>query len=256
MTELLGLAYSPWTEKARFALDARRVPYRFRHYQPLLGEPALRLKLRRLTGRVTVPVLTTDDGRLLGDSALIARWADERGEGPTLFPRQHDAAIQRFIDLSERGEAAGRALSLRRMREDDAALAEMVPRKLRERLGRLAIPIAAFGIDRTLRKYEGHREGPEGHHRVLVGVLDELRAALARAPSEDGKPTEDGKPKTLFGSLTFADIAMAQVLVSVDPPASGLELGEASRRSFTEPGLRDRYADLIAWRDALYRTYR
>ena len=32
MTELLGLPYSPWTEKARFALDVRRVPYTFRYY--------------------------------------------------------------------------------------------------------------------------------------------------------------------------------------------------------------------------------
>lgn len=252
MTELLGLTYSPWTEKARWALDVRRVPYRFRHYQPLIGEPALRLRLRRFTGRVTVPVLATDDGQMLGDSALIARWADDRGEGPRLFPAGHDAAIQRFIDLSERGEAAGRALSLRRMRADDAALAEMVPRKLRKRLGPLAVWIAGIGIDRTLRKYDGHREGPDAQRKILVAALDDLRQALTSAPSN----ATPSAPKTLFGSLTFADIAMAQVLVSVEPPASGLKLGEASRRSFTEPGLREQYADLIAWRDDLYRAYR
>src|SRR5579871_3919871 len=119
MTELLGLVYSPWSEKARFALDVRRVPYRFRHYQPLVGEPALRVKLRRFTGRVSVPVLTLDDGRVLSDSADIARWADGHGEGPRLFPPQHEAAIAGFIGLSERALAAGRALSLHRMLADE-----------------------------------------------------------------------------------------------------------------------------------------
>jgi glutathione S-transferase len=49
---------------------------------------------------------------------------------------------------------------------------------------------------------------------------------------------------------------MAQVLVSVEPPASGLKLGAASRRSFVDPELRAPYADLVAWRDELYRAFR
>jgi glutathione S-transferase len=127
MTELLGLPYSPWTEKARWALDARGVPYEFRHYQPLLGEPALRAKLRRLRGRVSVPVLTDDAGAVVGDSADIARWADGRGEGPTFFPAEHADAIAEWVALSERALAAGRALALARVLEDDEALLELVP---------------------------------------------------------------------------------------------------------------------------------
>ena len=60
MNELLGLPYSPWSEKARWALDVRHVPYRYRVFQPLIGEPALRFKTRRWTGTVTVPVMTDD----------------------------------------------------------------------------------------------------------------------------------------------------------------------------------------------------
>src|SRR5437879_6263959 len=116
MTELLGLPYSPWSEKARWALDARQVPYVSRTYMPIVGEPLLRVKLRQWTGKVTVPVLTADDGLVLRDSADIARWADARGAGPTLFPREHDQAISRFVALSEEGLSAGRALSLIRMR--------------------------------------------------------------------------------------------------------------------------------------------
>jgi glutathione S-transferase len=247
MPELLGLVYSPWSEKARWALDARRVPYRFRHYQPLLGEPALRLKLRRFTGRVTVPVLTLDDGRVLADSADIARWADGQGEGPRLFPPEHEAAIARFVALSEEAMAAARALSLQRMLADDEALTEMLPRELRA-LGPVAARIGAFGISRTLRKYQGDRESRDLHRRTLASALGEIRAALAKAPP--------GDPQTLLGSFTFADISVAQVLVSVEPPTSGLKLGAGSRRTFVDPELRAPWTDLVAWRDALYRAHR
>jgi glutathione S-transferase len=249
MTELLGLVFSPWTEKARFALDVRRVPYTFRHYEPLIGEPALRLKLRRLTGRVTVPVLTLDDGRVLADSLDIARWADGRGEGPRLFPPEHEATIADFVALSERALAAGRALSLSRMLADDAALAEMLPRPIRRATGPLAPWIGAVGVARTLRKYGGRRDGAEAHRGTLISALDRIRAALAKAPAGEA-------PQTLLGRFTFADVTMAQVLVSVEPPASGLKLGSASRRNFGDPELRARYADLVAWRDALYRAFR
>jgi glutathione S-transferase len=46
------------------------------------------------------------------------------------------------------------------------------------------------------------------------------------------------------------------VLVAVEPPKHGLRLGRGSRRAFSDPSLRERYADLVAWRDALYDTYR
>jgi glutathione S-transferase len=249
MTELLGLVYSPWTEKARFALDARRVPYRFRHYQPLLGEPALRWKLRQPTGTVSVPVLTTDEGRAISDSANIARWADGRGEGPRLFPAEHEAAITRFIALSERALSAGRALSLERMLADEEALVEMVPGPIRRASRAAAARIGGIGVARTLRKYGGQREGREAHRRTQVEALDEIRAALAASPRSEGA-------QTLLGALTFADIAVAQVLVFAGPPSSGLKLGAASRRNFSDPEIASRYPDLIAWRDALYAAFR
>ncbi|HTN85598.1 MAG TPA: glutathione S-transferase N-terminal domain-containing protein [Sorangium sp.] len=249
MNELLGLEFSPWTEKARWALDVRRVPYTFRHYLPLIGEPALRAKLRRLTGRVSVPVLTTDEGRVLDGSTDIARWADGRGAGPTLFPAEHEAEIARLIDLSERALSAGRARALSRMLADDEALAEMAPGPVRRALGPLASRLGALGVRRTLRKYGGNAVDAEAHLQTQVAALDELRATLAR------KTLAGTGPKTLLDSFTFADIAMSQVLVNAAPPAE-LKLGAASRRCFSDPELGDRYADLIAWRDELYRAYR
>jgi glutathione S-transferase len=248
MVELLGLPYSPWTEKARWALDARGVSYTFRVYQPLVGEPALRSKLRRFTGPVSVPVLTTDDGQVIAGSASIARWADARGKGPSLFPVAHEAAVVRYSELSERALEAGRGLSLRRMLDDDEALAEMVPRPLRRSLGRLASRLGAMGVRRTLRKYGGHRVPVEAQRQALAAALDELRAGLRAAPP--------ATPRTLLGGLTYADIAMAQALLFVEPPAAGIKLGKASRRAFTDPELRASCDDLLRWRDELYQSLR
>jgi len=248
MTVLLGLPYSPWSEKARWALDIRRVPYTSRRYQPLVGEPALRLKLRRFTGPVTVPVLTTDDGRVIGDSAEIARWADQSGDGPRLFPTEHEGAIARFVALSERALAAGRALSLERMLGDEEALREMVPRPLRRALGPLSARVGSLGIRRTLRKYDSRANNAAAHRLTLSAALEEIRSSLARAPGAG--------PRPLLGSFTFADVAAAQALAFVEPPATGLKLKPSSRRCFRDPELRDRYADLIAWRDGLYAAFR
>jgi glutathione S-transferase len=247
MNELLALAYSPWSEKARWALDVRGVSYRYRHYQPLLGELELRLKTRRLRGAVTVPVLTDGHGRVYEDSEKIARFADTQGAGPALFPSGQDAAIARWVALSERGLAAGRVLALERQLRDDEALSEMVPRGMQRPLGRLAARLGEFGVRRTLRKYGAGEQSSAQYRRTLRAVLEELRAALAGSTNT---------PKTLLGSFSFAEIAAAQILGFVSPPSVGLKLGPASARGFTDPELAREFADVVAWRDTLYAAYR
>jgi glutathione S-transferase len=195
--------------------------------------------------------MTIADGRVLADSLDIARWADGQGDGPRLFPADHEAAITRLVALSERGLAAGRNLTLARMLHDEDALSELVPRPLRNRFGGVGVGVARIGVARTLRKYAVTGTTPEAHRKALTDVLDEVRAALSKAPT----PAE-GAPRTLLGALTFADVAVAQVVLNVEPPTSGFRMGKGSRRCFSEPGLREEYADLVTWRDDLYRTSR
>ena len=243
MPALVSLPFSPWSEKAKWALEARGVPFEIVRYQPLIGELGLRRLLRRWRGRVTVPVLVTDAG-VIDDSAAIARWADERGSGPTLFPRAHSEVIGDFIAESERGLAAGRVVSLHRVLADDDALLEMVPRAITRKVGRRAAArIGSFGIRRTLRKYSAGE--PAAATDTLIEVLDRLRAKVRAAA---------GGP--LLADFSFADIAMTQVLAFVEPPSFGLKLGAANRRAFLDPALRERYGDLVEWRDAIYAAHR
>jgi glutathione S-transferase len=181
--ELLHIPYSPWSEKARFALAARNIPYTARAYQPILGELPLRLRLQKLTGRVSVPVLFTPDGPI-EDSFAIARWAAAHGSGPELFPAGSDAEIGRWNTISERALEAGRALALGRVLGDREALLEMVPKRLRGALGPVGAKLAAAGVRRTLRKYDA--VGKE-HARALIGALEDLRRGIAAAPTSDSR---------------------------------------------------------------------
>jgi glutathione S-transferase len=262
MTEFVSLPYSPWSEKARWALDYCKAEYTERTYKPLIGEPALRLRLRKWSGPIGVPALFASDTSL-GDSYDIARWADENGPGD-LFPENHAKEIELYNVLSERALAAGRKLALARMVTDDEAVAEMVPRGLRKLLGKRAVTVGRQGVVRTARKWgEGDKDFTTAR-RLFTNVLKQLRKDLAK----QGEGDVAGEPRTLLGDFTYADIAMAQVLNFVSPPASpatpgrasvpprGIRIGHASRRSFTDPELTDEYADLTAWRDLLYKKYR
>lgn len=123
---LIGLPYSPWSEKARWALDASGVAYRKRTYEPMIGELGLRRLTGNWSGKVSVPVLAIG-GRGLADSAVIAKWADDHGKTPgTLFPAGKDAEIARWIEVGEAALSAGRTLALTRQLQDPAALAELV----------------------------------------------------------------------------------------------------------------------------------
>lgn len=250
MTEFVSLPYSPWSEKARWALDYSKTDYKERTYTPMIGEPALRVRLRKWSGPVGVPALFASDISL-GDSFDIAQWADEKGSGE-LFPENHAREIELYNVLSERALSAGRKLALARMVADDEAVTEMVPSALRRLLGKGAIAVGRQGVERTVRKWSAGDSDFVTTRRLFTNVLRQLRRDLAK----QGEADIAGEPRTLLGEFTYADIAMAQVLGFVSPPEKGLRIGRASRRSFTDAELEEEFADLVAWRDLLYEKYR
>ena len=73
MSDLYGIAYSPWTMKARWALDHHKIPYRYREHLILFGMPELRWRLKKPFGDITVPLLVNGGGNSVMDSFEIAR---------------------------------------------------------------------------------------------------------------------------------------------------------------------------------------
>ena len=98
MLELLQFRHSPYNEKARWALDLKRVPHRRRS---LLPGPHVGV-VKRLTGRTVTPVLL-HDGAAIDGSARILEWLEAQHPSPALLPpepaqREEALRIQRWFD--------------------------------------------------------------------------------------------------------------------------------------------------------------
>lgn len=243
---LWSLSYSPWSDRVRWALEHRGVAYTRTAYQPMLGEPAMRLKLRRWTGPVSVPVLFTEQGPLT-DSFDIAQYADRHGaaDSSALFPASATEQIRRLNVLSEAALCAGRDLGLRRVLDDQPeVLDDYVPAPVRRLLGTRSRIIAKLGLRRTLAKYANVT--PATPDDTLREFLDALAAGLeAVTPDAAGD-------RYLLGEFSYADITMAEGLSFIRPPGSHLRLSDGARSAYTWGKLPAGYDALFAWRDALY----
>lgn len=236
---LTAMPLSPWSEKARWALDHHRIEYAEEVYTPMLSEPALRWRLRRVRGRVTVPVLFAG-GEAYSDSFDIAHYAERRGSGTPLFRRGLENAIARWNQLSESAMAAGRALVTARVADDPRARVEVMPDAIPRPLRRPLDPLARVGVRYLLKKHRASEDEQE-NRAALRDALGELRTALA-----------DGR-QYLLGELSYADIAMASALQFVSPVGDQhIRLGPATRRAWTDLELAGELTDLIEWRDQLY----
>jgi glutathione S-transferase len=243
MTELIAEYFSPWSEKARWALDHHRIRYRFREYVPLVMEPWLRVRLRAPFGRVSVPALV-QDGFVARDSFAIAREAERSGAGPALFPPLRAVEIVAWNERSERALEAGRARVVRRMAEVPGAKAEalppFVPAPLRPVLGEAT----GMALAHLRKKYALHAD-LEASRSGLRAALEALRAEL------------DGRRYLVDDRLTYADISMAVVLQMVRPVADTfIPLGPATREVWSDDELARSFEDVIAWRDRLYAEHR
>ncbi len=233
---LVALPYSPWSNKAQWALDVAGLDYAAETYLPMLGEPGLRRRIARSGAKVhkaTVPVLFEAGRPALTDSFAIASRAAELAPDAQLMPAEHLDAIKRWNQRSEDALCALRGVMMAAVAADRGALLETLPPPLR--LPLLGGLVARSGVAFFRRKYELTAAVAE-HRAVLRQTLDDVRTAL------------DGG-EHLLGQPTYADLAMAVVL-HVVPPAQ-MVLGPASRAVWHQADFAERYADLVAWRDRL-----
>ena len=226
--QLFHIRYSPWSQRARWALDHHRVAYESTLYTPTIDEPRMRIRLRRPFGRVSVPILFAD-GEVIDDSWDIARHAEAVGGGEPLF---FDLEAARYWNgMADKALSAGRqraiATTLRDPEAQRDALHGIFPSALHTALR----PVAVFAAKQLARKY------PSGPAADLEDALEKWRDAL------DGKPF-------LLDRLSYADITMAVTLEFVRP-GSQVRRSEIERRVWTDARLASRYADLLEWRDRL-----
>jgi glutathione S-transferase len=246
MRKLIGMHYSPWSQKARWALDHHGVAYEWVEHMPVLGEALLRLRARRWTGRVSAPLLLEDDGRVIADSWEIARHAEGIGGGAPLFPAEHLDEIARWNERGQAAGEAGRVLVTGNIAADSAALRAALPPCLPRAVRGAMAPVARLGVALLRRKYGASAETRAAAEEKLAAALDPLRDALA-----------DGRRYLCGGAFSYADVAMAVALQPVVPVAERfVPLAPATRRAWTNEGLAQRFADLLTWRDGIYERHR
>ena len=242
---LVALPLSPWSEKARWALDHHDVSYVEKVYMPMVGAPLLRWRLRRLRGQVTVPVLVDGNGTMCTDSFDIARFAEQTGSGEPLFRRGQEEEIAYWNQLSDQAMQASRALLSFRMQEDRAARHEALATVMPRGLAGVFKPAAIVAVRFLQRKYHVRDADEAGHRARLREIMLELRRSLS------------GRRFLIGDALSYSDIAMATALGGVEPPnAPHLPYGPASRRSATDVELAGEFTDLLGWRDQIYAQHR
>lgn len=243
--ELIGISYSPWTEKAKWALDHHKIHYRYTEHLVMLGMPGLRLKTGRWSGDLTVPVLRSHARSYL-DSFDIALAAEERGLGSPLFPKNLMEEIRRFNALSEDALDAGRALALAKVAASNQAMIEAIPPTFPKGLGPILLPVVKIGLRYISKEFEIDPGKHSEYERRLECALAKIRAAL-----------QSSRSKYVLGAFTYADIATSMSLQFVKPVRSPyLEIGSATHHAFTHSKLSEKYRDLIEWRDSLYEKHR
>ncbi|WP_171441117.1 glutathione S-transferase family protein [Myxococcus xanthus] len=242
MRTLHGLSYSPWTEKTRWALDHHRVAYRYREHLPLIGEPLLRWRTPRGV-RPAVPLLI-DEGEAFPGSFVIARRAEELGQGEPLFPATDLPVIQRWEDDSEQVLSVARAKVVAALLESRQAQVESLPAFLPAGLRSVLAPSARLGARFVARKHQTPVDIAAAVHEKVIPTLERLREAL-------------GGRDYLLSRFSYADITAALMLQFVRAVDDGyLPLGPGTRAVWSDAALASRFPDLLEWRDGLYAKHR
>ena len=226
---LVSIAYSPWSRRAKKALDRQGIEYRLQSFLPGAGEPMLRARLRKPFGKVTVPVLFTDDGPLM-DSTEIAYWASDRSDTPLAPPRLRPI-IDEWVARAEDALMAGRLRTTTLIRADRDALRSSLPSAVRP-LGPLGMLIASDLTRRLLTKYADERTMSE-RNAVLDDYVQTLESALENGPHLAGEPS-------------YADLAAASGLAFIGPDARAPIPPEA-RPHWTRADLVEKHPKVFAW---------
>jgi glutathione S-transferase len=202
---LWHLEMSHFNEKARWALDYKRIPHERRSVFP--GTQMLRAPLLR-GGTSTVPVIDLD-GKRIGDSSRIIEELERRWPDPPLYPddpdeRRKALEIEDFFDEHCAHEIR-RALFDELLREPEL-MAEAAGTDSRRGAGVLR-PLFPL-VNRAVRsKYTITPEATAEARRTVEAAMDRLEAEL-------------GPSGYLVGdSFSVADLTAAAILsVIVMPP--------------------------------------
>jgi glutathione S-transferase len=246
---LIQLDISHYSEKARWALDYKRVPHVRR--SPLPGSH-IPISLALTRGEsITLPLLQMD-GRTIADSTAIIAALEQRYPDPPLYPadleqRRRALALEAFFD-EELGPHA-RLLPFHELTNEPAMFAEVAAAAVPGPLGKAKGLVGLYA-----RTYAGLRFGVRDEAAAatargkIVAALDRLEAELA---------ANDGGEFLVGESFSVADLTAASLFYPVVDPNEGPLPAETP----TPPALesfRDKIRDRpgYVWVEEMFRRHR
>ena len=222
---MIQLYQSPWSERARWGFEFKKVPYEKEEYQIGAGEE----NLKKQTGQAQVPVLLAN-GEVIPDSTTILNWLEERHPTPALMPKAEKdrAQVMMWEELMDGVLGPqGRILILGKfLRSDNEQMRQ--------------------GGQFMGQKYQYSAYAEEHAKAAVQRNLTILQHAL------------DGRSYLVGDSFTRADLTVASLLNVVNPPPDDLyQVAPPIRAMFTAEEARDpSFAPIFTWRDTIYRKHR
>ncbi|MCG8668189.1 MAG: glutathione S-transferase N-terminal domain-containing protein [Pseudomonadales bacterium] len=237
---------SPWSEKARWALDVAGLGYQLIEHVPMVSN----LRARQLAGnfnplrKFSLPIAACG-AQVMDDSYSIASYAADHNKNANvdLFPQDKLTEIQYWNDLSNRMMNILRKRALPAMKTNQTLLESNLPPLVPEALRPHLTSVSKMAISYIDRKYPLSEEDTE---QVVIEGFETLRKALNQADGD-----------YLLGEFSYADIAMAVTLQPVKPVADKyIPLDSGTRECWTDDMLIEQFPDLIEWRDRIYQHHR
>lgn len=236
---LFGLAYSPWSIQARWALDHHVIRYRYTEHIPMITTALLRIAARRFTGKVSAPLMVAD-GRVYADSWQIVAYADRTGHREKLIPLDRVDEMRTWHEAADVALQANRVIATDATAHNEDAKRENIPDFFPEFAKNVLTPLADLGVAYLGMKYDFR-------HAIIAEEKKKTREFLMRV-----RKALAGK-KFIYDHFTYADITASGALQFVRPVGDRyVKLKPAIREVFTQNDLATEFADLVEWRDKLY----
>ena len=244
---LWHIEISHYNEKARWALDYKRIAHRRR---ALPGGAHMLAALGLTHGHSTTFPLLVLDGEAIGDSTAIIGALESRWPDPPLYPDDPQER-RRALDLEDYfDEELGPAIRLvgwHEMTGDPERLATLVQRSLPPQLR--GTPAASAVAARYAAAFTGLRygvrseEAAERSRAKVISALDHLEAEL------------DGNHYLVGERFSVADLAAASLFYPLVLPPEGPDLGDPPEgfQRFRAP-LKERPG--CKWVETMYREHR
>lgn len=238
-----SLPYSPWSEKARWALDFHQIDYREENVTPVVDNLKFKFSARRPLKKVTYPILKLSYDYIF-DSLEIVKWAEKNMKGKSIIDFADYSKIKKWNDFSDELLNLIRYQTLIKAKLNWEILPPPIrlSKKTPQFLSREIVKTNKWGIEFILKKYP-----VEDVYQLDSLIREKLNYLETELCGKD----------YLLDQFSYADIAVSVCLQLFDPPdLKILKINPGMKAMFKDNPYIEEFPYLFRWRNNLYQNWR